>query len=134
MLRGMATVTYWAEDFEGAKDWYTELLGVEPYFHVPGAYYEFRIGDYQHELGILNRQFAPEGAPTEPGGQVLYWAVDDLQAALDRLMELGAKEYQPVRTLTQGFAVASVVDPFGNVLGVMSNPHYMEVLAEAAPA
>ncbi|MFD0362895.1 VOC family protein [Nocardia sp. GCM10030253] len=134
MLRGMATVSYWAEDFEGAKDWYTELLGVDPYFHVPGAYYEFRIGDYHHELGILNRQFAPEGAPTEPGGEVLYWAVDDLQAALDRLMELGAKEYQPVRELTQGFAVASVVDPFGNVLGVMRNPHYMEVLAKTGPA
>jgi predicted enzyme related to lactoylglutathione lyase len=127
----MATVTYWAEDFEGAKDWYTELLGVEPYFHVPGAYYEFRIGDYQAELGILNRQFAPAGAPTEPGGQVLYWAVDDLQGALDRLMSLGAKEYEPVRELTQGFAVASVVDPFGNVLGVMRNSHYMEILEKA---
>ena len=23
---------------------------------------------------------------------------------------------------------ASVVDPFGNVLGVMTNPHYLEIL------
>src|SRR5690242_8732758 len=49
-LRGLTTINYWAADLEAAKQWYAELLGIEPYFHVPG-YYEFRIGDYQHELG-----------------------------------------------------------------------------------
>ena len=28
-----------------------------------------------------------------------------------------------------GFVTASVIDPFGNVLGVMHNPHYLEMLA-----
>jgi hypothetical protein len=28
-----------------------------------------------------------------------------------------------------GFITASVVDPFGNILGIMYNPHYLEVLA-----
>jgi hypothetical protein len=28
-----------------------------------------------------------------------------------------------------GFITASVVDPFGNILGVMYNPHYVAVLA-----
>jgi len=28
-----------------------------------------------------------------------------------------------------GFVTASVVDPFGNVLGLMRSPHYLEVLA-----
>lgn len=28
-----------------------------------------------------------------------------------------------------GFTTASVIDPFGNILGVMHNPHYLEVLA-----
>ena len=27
------------------------------------------------------------------------------------------------------FVTASVVDPFGNILGVMYNPHYVEILA-----
>ena len=27
-----------------------------------------------------------------------------------------------------GFITASVVDPFGNVLGIMYNPHYLDVL------
>jgi len=63
MLRGISTVNLWAEDLPAATRLYTELLGVEPYFtseaagHGPG-YVEFRIGDYQHELGIMyNRHY-----------------------------------------------------------------------------
>lgn len=58
MLRGFATVNYWADDLETAKGWYVELLGAEPYFERPG-YYEFRVGDYQHELGLVDRRYAP---------------------------------------------------------------------------
>jgi hypothetical protein len=28
-----------------------------------------------------------------------------------------------------GFRTESVINPFGNVLGVMHNPHYLEILA-----
>ena len=30
MLRGMATVSFWAADYEAAKRWYTEFLGMSP--------------------------------------------------------------------------------------------------------
>jgi len=66
MLRGFATISFWAADLEAAKQWYTELLGIEPYFNRPGedgslGYTEFRLGDYQHELGLIDRKYAPEG-------------------------------------------------------------------------
>jgi predicted enzyme related to lactoylglutathione lyase len=130
MLRGFATLNFYASDFEAAKNWYAEVLGVQPYYEIPGAYAEFRIGDYQHELGLINSRYAPEGATTTPAGSIMYWHVDDLQAAFDRLLSLGAKEYQPIteRGEGKGFVTASVVDPFGNVLGIMRNPHYLEVL------
>ncbi|WP_433623050.1 VOC family protein [Nocardia sp. CA-120079] len=129
MLRGMATVSFYADDLEAAKDWYTEVLGLDPYYAVPGGYYEFRIGDYQHELGIINRKFAPAGAQNAPGGAILNWHVDDVQASFDRLVALGAKEYEPITPRGNGdFITASVVDPFGNVLGIMQNPHYLEIL------
>ncbi|WP_067700282.1 VOC family protein [Nocardia jejuensis] len=129
MLRGMATVTYFADDLEAAKDWYAQLLGVQPYFTVPGGYYEFRIGDYQHELGLINRKFA-RTTPDQPGGQIVNWHVDDIAATFDRLLSMGAKEYEPITERGQGtgFVTAAVVDPFGNVLGIMSNPHYLEIL------
>jgi catechol 2,3-dioxygenase-like lactoylglutathione lyase family enzyme len=52
MLRGLTTVSFQTTDLAAAKDWYTQLLGVEPYFDTP-AYIEWRIGDYQHELVII---------------------------------------------------------------------------------
>ncbi len=128
MLRGLTTVTYFATDHAAAKRWYTELLGVEPYFDQPG-YAEFRIGDYQHELGLIDSSYAPHDTTGGPSGVVLYWHVDDLAAAVNRLTDLGASEYEGVRERGAGFITASVVDPFGNILGVMQNPHYLDVLA-----
>jgi len=127
MLRGFTTINYWADDLEAARKWYTELLGIEPYFVRP-AYVEFRIGDYQHELGLVDRRYAPPGAPAEPGGALMYWHVDDVAAAFERLLALGAKEYQPVTRRGEGFVTAAVVDPFGNVLGIMYNQHYLDTL------
>ena len=132
MLRGMATISYFADDVQAATTWYTELLGVEPYFvrptDGPPAYVEFRIGDYQHELGIIDRRFAPPAAGRSPGGAVTFWHVDDIEATLARLTSMGSTEYEPLTPRDAGFVTASVVDPFGNVLGVMHNPHYLEIL------
>jgi len=51
-LRGLATLNFFAADHTAATKWYTNLLGFPPYFERPG-YMQFRIGDFQHELGIL---------------------------------------------------------------------------------
>ena len=134
MLRGFATVNYWADDLEAAKEWYSELLGIDPYFERPG-YYEFRVGDYGHELGLIDSRYAPASSAPGPGGAILYWHVDDVAAALERLLSMGAKEYEALtRRGEAGFVTASVVDPFGNVLGVMYNPHYLEVLGSIREA
>jgi predicted enzyme related to lactoylglutathione lyase len=90
------------------------------------------LGDYQHELGIIDKKFQPSAAKAGPGGVVAYWHVDDIAAALERVKKLGAKEYEPLIEREAGFKTASIVDPFGNVLGLMYNPHYLEVLATKA--
>jgi predicted enzyme related to lactoylglutathione lyase len=132
ILRGMATVNYFADDMLAAREWYSKLLGISPYFQRPDdqnpAYIEFRLGDYQHELGIIDRRFAPKGAATSPGGVILFWHVDDIEAALAKLKAMGATEYDPLTPREAGFITASVVDPFGNVLGIMHNPHYIKIL------
>jgi predicted enzyme related to lactoylglutathione lyase len=128
MLRGLTTVSFFADDLDAAAGWYGELLGFAPYFQRPG-YVEFRVGDYEHELGIVDRRYAPAGALATPGGEIVYWHVDDLAATVERLIALGATEYGPIRVRGEGFVTASVVDPFGNVLGVMQNRHYLDVLA-----
>ncbi|MGN7821362.1 VOC family protein [Chitinophaga sp. 22536] len=132
-IRGVATISFYAADHEAAKQWYTQLLGMAPYFDVPG-YAEFRIGDYQHELGIIDSRYAPPGATNGPAGAVLYWHTDDLKGTLDKLIALGATEYQPITERGHGFVTASVTDPFGNILGIMYNPHYLNILESKTAA
>jgi predicted enzyme related to lactoylglutathione lyase len=133
MLRGLTTVTYLADDVAAAVDWYAGLLGAGPYFSRPVegrlAYAEFRTGDYQHELGILDRRLAPPSRPGKGGGAVVYWHVDDAQASFGRLLALGATAHEAPIERGPGFVTASVIDPFGNLLGVMYNQHYVDVLA-----
>lgn len=134
-LRGLTTVSFYADDVKAAKKWYTELLGVEPYFQRPDAedpaYIEYRIGDYQHELGIIDSKYKPDAAKEvrEAGGAVIYWHVDDVARAVEKLKSKGAKEHEPIIKREAGFITASVVDPFGNILGIMYNPHYLKILS-----
>lgn len=131
-LRGMATLNFWADDVAAARDWYTELFGVAAYFQRPDAanpaYIEFRIGDTQDEFGIIDRKYAPQAMQPGPGGAILLWHVDDIEAAFARLKELGATEYEPITKREADFITASVIDPFGNILGIMYNPHYVKML------
>ncbi|MBJ8084970.1 glyoxalase [Bacillus wiedmannii] len=126
-LRGLTTVSFWTDDLAAAKKWYAELLGIEPYFERPG-YTEFRLGDYQHELGLIDSRYAPDGSATGPAGAVVYWHVDNVTATFKNLLSMGAKEYEAPTERGKGFITASVVDPFGNILGIMYNQHYLDVL------
>ena len=127
-LRGMATVSYWSDDWPAAKSWYSELIGFQPYFLREG-YAEWRLGDYQDELGLVDTRYRPPAAASGPGGAVLYWHVDDVPAMFERLLAMGATEHERPQERGEGFVTATVVDPFGNLLGVMYNPHYVQILA-----
>ncbi len=128
-LSGIATISLWAADHPAAVKWYSELLGTKPYFERPG-YAEFRIGDYQTEVGIIDRQYAPHlSFPTGPAGVVLYWHVDDVHETVKHVLALGATALEAPQDRGGGFVTATVIDPFGNILGLMHNPHYVAVRA-----
>ena len=138
MLRGVTTVSFFADDVTAAWAWYAELLGIEPYFvREAGAapvYAEFRVGDYQHELGIIDSRFAASTRQGTGSGAVIYWHVDDVQASFERLVSMGATVHENPVERGPGFVTASVVDPFGNILGIMYNQHYLQVLSAWAGA
>lgn len=97
---------------------------------MPG-YSEFRIGDYQHEIGIIDNKYAPSEATEKPSCVIAYWHTDNLKQNLDKLISLGAIIYQPITDHSVGkgnFVTASFTDPFGNILGIMTNKHYLEIL------
>lgn len=130
MLRGLTTVNFIADDLAAAQSWYTNLLGVEPYFvrEIEGtpAYIEYRVGDFEHEIGFIDARFAAPDNPSAGAGT--FWAVDDVDAAFARLVELGATAIQEPTEYGPGFVTAVLADPFGNVLGVMYNKHYLDVV------
>jgi hypothetical protein len=74
MFRGLCNISYWAGDVAAATSWYREVLGIEPYFVRPEegapAYVEFRVGDSQDEVGLIDRRFAPARATSGPGGVI----------------------------------------------------------------
>lgn len=126
-LLGLRTAKYSATDLGGAKAWYTEVLGFGPYFDEP-FYVGFNVAGF--ELGIV-----PD--PPAPGdGHVAYWGVSDASAAYVRLLGLGATAHEAVQDVGSGIMVGSVRDPFGNVFGVIENPHFSlpDVSAIDAPA
>jgi predicted enzyme related to lactoylglutathione lyase len=92
-------------------------LGAPPYFDKSG-YVGFNVGGYEPGL-MLN-----PGGNASAGGVFAYRGVADAHAAYQRLLELGAQEHAAVANVGEGIVVATVLDPFGNIFGIIENPHF----------
>jgi predicted enzyme related to lactoylglutathione lyase len=90
----------------------------------PPGHVGFKVGDSQGELGITDRKLAPDGMGAGEGGTITCWQVDDVAGAFDRLISSGAERLQPPTELSRGLMIASVVDPYGNVLGLGFDPDF----------
>jgi len=114
-ILGLRTAIYPAPDLAAARDWYARVLERAPYFDQP-FYVGFAVGGF--ELGLL-----PDATPGTAGPQAL-WGVANADAALARLVSLGASLLEPVKDVGEGIRVAAVRDPFGNRLGIIENPNF----------
>jgi catechol 2,3-dioxygenase-like lactoylglutathione lyase family enzyme len=113
---GLRTVKYAAPDLEKAKAWYARALGLRPYFDQP-FYVGFNVGGF--ELGL-----DPNAATRGAGGVVAYWGVPDIAAAWEHLRAAGAKPVEQISDVGDGIKVAALEDPFGNLIGIIENPHF----------
>jgi predicted enzyme related to lactoylglutathione lyase len=118
MLLGLRTVIYHVGDLGQAKEWYAQVTGCAPYFDEP-FYVGFNVSGY--ELGLDPEAVA---AVSKGGGVSAYWGVEDACAAYGRLLEFGAKPHAGVQDVGGGILVATVSDPWGNIFGVIENPHF----------
>jgi predicted enzyme related to lactoylglutathione lyase len=117
-FKGIYTALYRVDDLERGKAWYAQALGTAPYFDQP-FYVGFNVAGF--ELGLL----PPEpGAAMGAGGTVAYWGVEDVQAAWNRLIALGATGVEKPQDVGADIVVAAVRDPFGNLFGLIRNPHF----------
>jgi predicted enzyme related to lactoylglutathione lyase len=117
MFQGLRTVIYHVDDLQKAKEWYSSILGIEPYFDEP-FYVGFSVGGY--ELGL-----DPDMEGVSKGNNaVAYWGVKDAVAEYQRVLELGAIKHSEPQEVGGGIIVAAVTDPFDNVFGIIENPNF----------
>ena len=118
MFLGLRTAVYYVSEMEKAKEWYSTVLEIKPYYDTP-YYIGFNVAGY--ELGLHPGKSGPADADSGVG---IYWGVDKAQESLDRLLELGATRHKDVEDVGSGILIGSVVDPFGNIFGIIENPHF----------
>ena len=118
-LMGLRTVIYRVpkNNLKKATLWYSKLLGVKPYFEEP-FYVGFNVGGF--ELGLD----PDEGEIIMGNNVVTYWGVKDIEMALGHSLKSEATKESDIREVGEGIKVATLKDPFGNLLGLIENPHF----------
>lgn len=116
-MLGLRTLIYKVPDLAKAKEWYTQAFQTKPYFDEP-FYVGFNIGGY--ELGL-----DPDNTGITKGDTaVTYWGVEDIEKEFARLIQLGATEHSKPTNVGGVIMVATVKDPWDNVIGLIYNPHF----------
>jgi lactoylglutathione lyase len=114
-ILGLRTVIYKVSDLTKAKEWYSAAFNTGPYFDEP-FYVGYNVGGY--ELGLQ-----PDEAVT--GTNVTtFWGVEDIRAEYDRFLALGATADEAPQNVGGEIMVATIKDPWGNLIGLIYNPEF----------
>ena len=116
-MLGLRTTIYKVSDLQKAKEWYSKAFETKAYFDEV-FYVGFSIQGY--ELGLL-----PEEKSEKKSDNVLsYWGVEGIEETNNRFIKLGATEYEKPNNVGGELMVASVRDPWNNVIGFIYNPYF----------
>lgn len=117
-ILGLRTAIYKVADIDAAKEWYSNAFLTRPYFDEP-FYVGFNIGGY--ELGL---QPEDEAVPHKAESVLTYWGVEDINHEYNRLISLGAAVHSAPENVGGEILVASVKDPWGNIIGLIFNREF----------
>ncbi len=115
---GLRTTIYKTNDLAKAKLWYSKAFEISPYFDED-FYVGFNIGGY--ELGLLPQT---DASSSKTDNVLSYWGVDDINKTFSHLIESGAVAHEQPTNVGGELWVASVKDPWGNVIGIIYNPAF----------
>ncbi|MGH9719033.1 MAG: VOC family protein [Bryobacteraceae bacterium] len=99
---------YVVKDFEAAKKFYGETLGLKKIFEMPG-WAEFGHQEGAATIGISTM-------PGSSGGATVVLAVDDLNSTMRRLTSKGVRFEGEVQEIPEVVRIATFKDPAGNVV------------------
>lgn len=117
-ILGLRTVIYKVSDLRAAVSWYSAAFQIEPYFNEP-FYVGYNVGGY--ELGL---QPDESSNLQKPESVLAYWGVSEILAEYDRFIKLGATAHELPQNVGGEIVVASVKDPWGNIIGLIYNPEF----------
>lgn len=117
-MLGLRTVIYKVKDLEEAIKWYTKAFQIEPYFNEP-FYVGFNIKGY--ELGLQPEEKAE---PSKSENIFAYWGVENILEEYQRFLNLGAIEHEAPTNVGGELMVATVKDPWKNLVGLIYNPYF----------
>ena len=117
-ILGLRTAIYRVSDMSAAKEWYAKVFETQPYFDQP-FYAGFNIGGF--ELGLQ-----PQEVPVSDKKEsvVAYWGVKEIYKEYNKFIEAGATEYEKPSEVGEGIIVATLKDPWENIIGLIFNPHF----------
>jgi methylmalonyl-CoA/ethylmalonyl-CoA epimerase len=113
----IAQVALTIQDVGRAKAFYGDVLGLTHLFDAPPGLTFFQCGETRL---MLSRPEGPEAA----GNSILYYGVDDVEAAYAEMRERGVSFEEPPRKIAElegkPIHLAVCRDSEGNLLGLIS--------------
>jgi predicted enzyme related to lactoylglutathione lyase len=117
-LRRIHQIAVTVQDVERATAFYRDALGMPLLFRAPAGLSFFDCGGVRLMLSL------PEGAETPRGNSILYYGVDDIEAAHGTLVRRGVRfigdPHVVARLPDREVWLAEFRDSEGNVLALMS--------------
>lgn len=115
---GLRTCIYKVKDLAKARAWYTNAFNVQPYFDEP-FYIGYNIGGF--ELGLQPEE---KSEVNKSENVLTYWGVEDIERSYKKLIKQGAIMHQKPTNVGGELMVATVKDPWGNLIGIIYNPSF----------
>ena len=114
---GLRTVIYAVSDIIAATKWYSKMFDTKPYFEED-CYVGFNIKGYESGL-------QPDNSNSQKTENIAtHWGVLGIEFTFNLLIQNGAKPNQEPVDVGEGIMMASVFDPWNNILGIIYNPYF----------
>ncbi len=111
----LRTTIYKVNDLSAAKAWYSKVFSTIPYFDEP-YYVGYNVGGY--ELGLQRKD------TIKWENIAVFWWVEDIESTYAYFKECGAKEVERPMNVGGEIIVATLKDPWDNLLGLIYNPEF----------
>ncbi len=116
-IQGLRTTIYKVSNLDNATKWYSKVFQSQPYFNED-YYVGFNIGGY--ELGLQQEEFQTPKTPNV----TCFWGVNDIEEQFDFFINNGAKIDEEPMNVGGEITVATLFDPWGNLIGLIYNPEF----------